>query len=495
MKVFLFSIIGLVTWGAPLPPEADVDVIVIGAGWSGMGAAEQLHLHKKNFIVLESTNRTGGRTQAIKFGHPSVGQFIFELGSNWVDGSPFAGGPSHKRNPVLEEVHKIRQEGGKFHLQLIPGGTQNMSNYWRVYDKTGNRADADGHIRDAAFKAQDCINRTASHGGKDKTLRQALIDCHWEPKTEAEWAVDWGFTVDDPGFVAKEQSLEGTLPDETYMWWGDDDQFVVDQNPRGYAHLLDHMMAKTVPSNDSRIKFNSRVKQIDYSNNPVKVTTTDGTIYTAGAVISTLPLGVIQHEYKTLFVPPMPDKQVQTYTHDGAIMAHLTKIFAQFEDVFWDDTAARWLSADDELGAFPEWHNMNHKLHVPGSKTLFIWLGQPQSTKYEAMSDDDVTKALMDYIRRHYPGKTIKDPVAFHITRHSLDPNRYGSYSGFKFGWTEHDYDVMVRPLKANGDDKVYFAGEHTCNDLSGFTHGAYIRGGEVAKDYLGVHYKTLCDA
>lgn len=41
---------------------------------------------------------------------------------------------------------------------------------------------------------------------------------------------------------------------------------------------------------------------------------------------------------------------------------------------------------------------------------------------------------------------------------------------------------------------KFFFAGEHTCDDLNGFTHGAWIRGHETVMDYLGHRYESVCD-
>jgi len=488
-KTFLFlCIITLLTALSSPPPAADVDVIIIGAGWSGMGAADHLvRSNFSNFLVLEATNRTGGRTEAIKFGDPSVGghQWMFEVGSNWIDGTP--AGTHHKLQPIWEEALRLRKKG-TFNLTLIPGGTQNMSNYWRVYDSNGKRADADGKIRKRAEEAFKCTNYT----DWDITLREGLIKCGWEPKTEAEWAVDWGFTVDDPGFDARSQWLEN--PDPTYVYWGPDDMFVVDQNPRGFAHLLDTMTQDTIPRSDKRLVYNTIVSQIDYSTIPIKVTSKDGRVFTTKQVISTLPLGVLQHDYATLFEPALHHKTVRALTDNGTIMANLTKIFLQFKEPFWDNDAARWLQADsEELGAFPEWHNMNHDLHVPGSNTLFIWLGQPQSTRWESATDAEVTAAIMKNLQQRHPDKKLEDPVAFHITRHSLDPFRYGAYSGDYYGSKDADWTALRSPLKVNGKIGVYFAGEHTCGCCNGFTHGALIRGREIAAELLGQHIKTLC--
>ena len=55
-----------------IEPAAHVDVVIIGAGWAGMAAADSLSRANVSFVVLESTNRTGGRSHAITFGDEKI---------------------------------------------------------------------------------------------------------------------------------------------------------------------------------------------------------------------------------------------------------------------------------------------------------------------------------------------------------------------------------------------------------------------------------------
>jgi hypothetical protein len=58
------------------------DVLIVGSGWSGLGAAEHLHeagMH--NFQVLEARNVVGGRSRTVyPFGH----DLAVEMGSAWT---------------------------------------------------------------------------------------------------------------------------------------------------------------------------------------------------------------------------------------------------------------------------------------------------------------------------------------------------------------------------------------------------------------------------
>lgn len=59
--------------------ENDFDVIIIGAGPAGIGAASILNKQKVSYIVLEARDRIGGRVLSQKID----GVFI-DLGASWI---------------------------------------------------------------------------------------------------------------------------------------------------------------------------------------------------------------------------------------------------------------------------------------------------------------------------------------------------------------------------------------------------------------------------
>jgi len=73
------------------------DVIVIGAGFSGLAAARQLMRQGKSVIVLEAAERIGGRTKAGKLAGHTI-----DLGGMWV-------GPTQTRLLALGEEYGARR--------------------------------------------------------------------------------------------------------------------------------------------------------------------------------------------------------------------------------------------------------------------------------------------------------------------------------------------------------------------------------------------------
>jgi len=62
------------------PPARSVDVVVVGAGLSGLTAAREFRRHKVSVCVVEARDRVGGRT----LDHPLGGGHVAEGGGQWA---------------------------------------------------------------------------------------------------------------------------------------------------------------------------------------------------------------------------------------------------------------------------------------------------------------------------------------------------------------------------------------------------------------------------
>jgi len=468
----------------------DAEVIIIGAGWAGMGAAHHLHTNGvENILVLEGGDRVGGRTRSIEFGSESVGKYIFEQGSNWVCGSGNEDKPHAKNVPkVYENPVKKLMEEAKLEVAYIPGATDgNMSNYYKVYDEFGVDTDESGDLRKKANDALACLNTKAPDANNKESVRQGLKDCGWNPSTNAEWAMDWAVASDESGVLAKNSALAGFAPDPTYDWWGPDDYLVVDQDPRGFARLIDHMVQDSVPVDDERVKLNSKVTRIEWGGDGATITTEDGRTFSSDHVISTMSKGVLERHHQDLFHPGLPSKQADVLVNDHQPMANLTHVLVQFPSVWWDDSIPAWISANDggkdQRGKFTVWHNLNADGFVPGSKTLLSFLGEPEASIYGNMTEAEIMPVIMERLRAQNPNIDIPDPSAAWIKNWGFDPLFYGAYVYDEVGveWSAK----WKKPLKADKKSIVQFAGEATCDQLDGYTHGALQSGIEAAAIYL----------
>ena len=71
------------------------EVVIIGAGFSGLAAAQKLHQHQVTFTLLEARDRIGGRVFTKRFE-----DFYLDFGGQWI-------GPSQDRMYALCQEHRV----------------------------------------------------------------------------------------------------------------------------------------------------------------------------------------------------------------------------------------------------------------------------------------------------------------------------------------------------------------------------------------------------
>ena len=96
-------------------------VVVIGAGFAGLAAANYLKKKKINVTVLEARNRIGGRV--FSFNVPDE-NLVIELGAEWV-------GKSHERIISLCDEFKLELFNNQFDTHLVYKGKYYGKDQWR----------------------------------------------------------------------------------------------------------------------------------------------------------------------------------------------------------------------------------------------------------------------------------------------------------------------------------------------------------------------------
>ena len=96
-------------------------VIVIGAGFAGLAAANQLKKKGLKVIVLEARNRVGGRV--FSFDIPDE-KLVIELGAEWV-------GKSHERIIEMCDEFKLELFNNQFDSHLVYKGKYYGKDEWR----------------------------------------------------------------------------------------------------------------------------------------------------------------------------------------------------------------------------------------------------------------------------------------------------------------------------------------------------------------------------
>ncbi|MAF41396.1 MAG: hypothetical protein CL859_06015 [Cyanobium sp. ARS6] len=161
------------SFASELPDQ--VDVVVVGAGLSGLMAARQLKQNGKNIHILEARNRTGGR-MVRKL--TDSGHFV-DLGGQW-------GGQSHHRFRELVselglETFPVYKEGK---ASLVWNNKNTLADVAADYDEGLLFLDSDqiGQTQEEVDKAKSTLKlyqelvKTVDHGAPWKTPNAVELD-------------------------------------------------------------------------------------------------------------------------------------------------------------------------------------------------------------------------------------------------------------------------------------------------------------------------------
>ncbi|KAJ0169684.1 hypothetical protein K1T71_014869 [Dendrolimus kikuchii] len=223
------------------------------------------------------------------------------------------------------------------------------------------------------------------------------------------------------------------------------------------------------------VKLNTEVVHVQWPQDPrerVKVTTKDGTVYTADNVIITLSVGVLKECYHSLFTPMLPDAKIKAIEHIS--IGVMDKIILCFDQVWWKGVSC-----------------------PKGSRnTVTFWTSGEIAKIVETLPEQVVSTKLA--LLRKFLGLYIKNiPEPTRMIRSTWHTNPYtrGSYTYDNVQTPQHPTarsDLGSPLLDAAGNPRVLFAGEATEANNYATVHGAADSGYREAKRLLDCGNKKI---
>ncbi len=422
----------------------EVDIIIIGAGMSGISAGFDLIQKGLKVLILEGRDRIGGRVWT-----DNRWNIPLELGAGWIQES--------EGNPLT----KLAQD---FQVSTIPFDFDDSTFYYADGSEMSEEDQEDyDQLFEELFEEIETLREQKEKDDQDdislqKAIDEILADEDLEPQDQEVLNYLLNSTI--------EHEYASDINDLSLYYWDSDQGFdgedlICDQ---GYKQII-QPLAKNL-----NIKLNQIVEKVDYTNN-IQVTTNQG-IFNAKYGIITLPLGVLKSG-KVEFSPPLPDRKQEAIKNLG--MGVLNRVYLKFSEVFWDDTQTLEYISKNK-GEWCEWVNFDTIIKQP---ILLGFNAGDFGTKIEEYSDQEIIKSAMEVLRTIY--EDIPDPLDSIITRWHQDEFSYGSYSYVKVGATPEDYDNLSQAI----DNKLFFAGEATSKEYPATVHGAFLSGKRVAKEII----------
>ncbi|KAI0328841.1 amine oxidase [Cubamyces sp. BRFM 1775] len=437
----------------------DAKVLILGGGMAGVIAARTLYEQGiDDFIIVEAKNELGGRMMSHRFGAAN-NQWTIELGANWVQGTQTGDGPA---NPIwtLAKKHSISLHSSDYFGNISTYDSSGPVDYQDIFQQSIENFHSLTAIAGARVP-QRLVDMTARSGYALSGSRPVTAHDMAAEYYQFDW--EFGATPEETSWLASSWAHNNT-----FRTFSRTNLLSIDQ--RGFKTIIQDEAKGFL--DDEQVKLNATVTTIHTAEHGVAVALEDGTALVADYALCTFSLGVLQHG-DVQFVPPLPAWK-QEAIHSMA-MGTYTKIFLQFPYQFWFDTEMA-LYADPERGRYPVWQSLDHEAFLPDSGILFVTVTGEFSRRIESMTDPAVQTEILSVLRAMFPNTTIPDPLDFFFQRWYRDPLFRGSYSN----WPANFLSEHQTNMRANVDERLWFAGEATSKKHFGYLHGAYTEGRDI---------------
>jgi len=405
-------------------------VLVIGAGISGLAAANKLQNNGYSVMVLEARSHSGGRIMTDR----SLG-VTFEIGAGWIH--------SPRGNPISDLVKQVNASTivtDDDSLKVYQNNNEQITD--RMLDKL------DSAYERLLEKVDNKIERK-----QNLSLYEAILDID---KSALEdplmlWALS-AFTEFDVGGAI--EKISAYYFDEDKGFDGDDVIL-----PNGYDEILKPLLS------DLDIKYNQFVQTIDYSYQSL-IVKTNSSEYKADYVICSVPLGILKSKL-VQFIPELPDNYQKSI--NKIPMGNVTKALLKFPHSFWPVSTQYFGNISKTKGKWP--YFVNYRKFSNSNILLALSFGD-YAQHAENLSNEQIKDELLIVLKRMF-GKNIPEPESIIISRWSKDPFTLGAYSYTGVGITPNDFNQLAVPINQN----LFLIGEHTTFNYHGTVHGAYLSG------------------
>ncbi len=290
-------------------PNFKSDVLILGAGASGISAAAELKSRGRSINVIEARDRIGGRILTIKNAAP----FPIELGAEFVHGT------EETLWNLIERFQIRLAEINGYNWFRTDRGLEHIENFYRSMDPVVDELLAQAHASQRDQSLAEFVD-------------QLLKD---RPDLAVEIARTKIFIEENTCARADSISLKFIARGEKAMKTvGDIPLRPID----GFIEVLNRLAADL---NWDELHLSTVAQRIEWKPGSVKVSAKQGdsaVTFEAKQIIVTLPVGVLQLSKDQVgaveFYPPLKAKEDALRQLE---MGQVTRLVAVFKSRFWTD--------------------------------------------------------------------------------------------------------------------------------------------------------------
>lgn len=429
---------------AASPNVHHVDVLILGAGLAGLGAATVLNASKKcSFLVLEAQASAGGRIQTqpmvdlVQRSRSAASSTLIDAGAQWLHGK-------HNYLYHLSEKHQLLDDhqseeglgiytyahGNKidpflvkridFHVGRLLSECEQFAHSPLKIGQAEYAPESVGHFLRGHFQAYvdtlDSVEEQAiARDLFDWHVRFQMIDnsCLSLDQLSAKYWGKYSFNGEScqahynftNGFGSLVDRLVDDLGDPTICYGKE-------------VHTIRIRDDRNEPNNNHTNRGDSCEQQNRRSGATISVKCADGSIYTAHHVLVTFSLGVLKGRHASLFAPNVP--RHVGLAIDSVGYGVINKIFLEFDEAWWDGLdGIQFVFAADKCAEAghsspASWTRFMTGFDVmkPSHPNMLLgWVGGQGAIDMEQLSDTHIIADCIDILTKFtnipvpYPAK------------------------------------------------------------------------------------------
>ncbi|HEY3933113.1 MAG TPA: NAD(P)/FAD-dependent oxidoreductase [Gemmatimonadales bacterium] len=426
------------------------DVIILGAGLSGLATAQRLGESGLSVAMIEARDRIGGRLWSLA---PPGDAGSIELGPEWFD----CDGPVHRL--LAKAGAEVREALGGF---VRRAGSEVVRVDWDREEAAGLR------------------QRLHDRARGDQSLRAALDECCSDGKFSDE-------RQDLLGYV---QGFHAADPDRLSLHWF----LEVERNqpaeaspyraPGGLHQLIEGFRRSLAPRTDHRLE--TLAIAVRWKRGRVEVDVDHhGAVETldAPALVVTLPVSLLAAPAdRKGAIEFSPSLEMKRQAFDTLLMGAAIKLVFRFDRPFWRDVPGlgEALFIQDVSQPFPTWWTAQ----PADSPVITGWIGGPPAGRAAARAPEELRNEAVTSLA-HATGRRTSDVagslLSWHYHDWVNDPLSRGAYS-----WVAVNGLEAHTALAASLDETLFFAGEATRGQgFNATMDGAIESGWRAAEEVL----------